>query len=317
MSFGTEKRKIAIIGVGYVGASIAYALVVARIAREIVLIEQKSHLEKCLAEVNDIRHGIPFMGSSNIYSGTYADIKDCDLIIVTAGRNRRPNEIRLELAKDNVTVARSVTDEIQKHYNGGLILVVTNPVDIITRKITEWMQLRPGIVFGSGCTLDCSRLTNILVDFVALPAESINATVIGEHGEGQIVLWSRATVAGMQIDEYCISADIIFGDKEKREIEERVLKMGIEIIRGKGRTHFGISSCVSYIANAILNHHSTVVSATSVFQGEYDIYDVAMSLPSVISANGIERRLVDRLSDTEYDKLKETSEKLSKIYNSV
>jgi L-lactate dehydrogenase len=257
------------------------------------------------------------MGSSNVYSGTYSDIKDCDLIIVTAGRNRRPNEIRLELAKDNADVARNVTNEVLKHYNGGVVLVVANPVDIVTRKITEWMHLKPGMVFGSGCTLDCSRLTNILVDFVGLPAESINATVIGEHGEGQIVLWSRATVAGMQIDEYCKSVGITFGDKEKHNIEERVLKMGIEIIRGKGRTHFGISSCVSYIANAILNHHSTVVSTTSVFQGEYGIHDVAMSLPSIISANGVERRLVDRLSDAEYIELKETAEKLNKIYHSV
>jgi len=317
MNVGAENRKIAIIGAGYVGASIAYALVVARIAREIVLIEQQSHLEKCLAEVNDIRHGIPFKGSSNVYSGTYADIKDCDLIIVTAGRNRRPNEIRLELAKDNVAVARSVTDEIQKHYTGGVILVVTNPVDIITRKIADWMQLKPGTVFGSGCVLDCSRLTNILVDFVGLSTESINATVIGEHGEGQIVLWSRATVAGIQIDEYCKSMGIVFGDKEKRDIEERVLRMGIEIIRGKGRTHFGISSCVSYIANAILNHHSTVVSVTSVLQGEYGIHDVAMSLPSIISANGIERRLVDNLSTAELTKLKETADKLNEIYHSV
>jgi len=314
MSFSAEKRKIAIIGVGYVGSSIAYSLVVARIAREIVLIEQESKIDKCKAEVNDIRHGIPFMGSSNVYTGTYADVKDCDLIIITAGRNRLPNEIRLELAKDNIATVKSVIEETKKHYNGGVILVVTNPVDIITRMVTNMMQLKPGMVFGSGCILDCSRLSNILVDFVGLPSESINATVIGEHGEGQIILWSRASVAGVQIDEYCADAGIKFGDEEKRQIEERVLKMGMEIIKGKGRTHFGISSCVSYIANAILNHHSTIASVSSVLSGEYDIHDVAMSLPSIITASGVERRLVDRLSDSEYKKLKETANKLDMFF---
>jgi len=317
MSISMENRKIAIIGAGYVGASIAYSLVVARIAREIVLIEQPSQAEKCHAEINDIRHGIPFMGSSNIHAGSYSDIKDCDLIIITAGRNRRPDETRLELAKDNITVAKSVTDEFLKHYNKGVILIVTNPVDVITRKITEWVRLKPGMVFGSGCTLDCSRLSNILMDFVGLQSESINTTIIGEHGEGQIVVWSKVLIAGVQIDEYFEAAGIAFGDKEKRQIEERVLKMGTEIIKGKGRTQYGIASCVSYIANAILNHHSTVACVTSVFCGEYGISNVAMSLPSIITFNGVERRLVDRLSDTEFAKLKETAGKLDKSYNSI
>ena len=146
MSIGNFGRKVAIIGAGYVGASIAYALVVARIAQEIVLIEQPLQSLKCQAEVNDIRHGIPFMGSSNVYAGSYADVKDCDLIIITAGRNRRPDETRLELAADNVAIARCVTDELIKHYDRGVILVVANPVDILTRKITEWMSLRPGTI---------------------------------------------------------------------------------------------------------------------------------------------------------------------------
>jgi len=314
MSIRGLGKKVAVIGAGYVGASITYALVVARIAQEIVLIDLPSNLKKSQAEINDIRHGIPLMGSSNIYSGTYADINDCDLIIITAGRNRRPDETRLELAKDNVVIAKNVTDEMKKHYNKGVILVVANPVDILTRKISEWMALKPGTVFGTGCVLDCSRLSNILAEVVDLPVDIINTTIIGEHGEGQVVLWSKSLVGGLQIDEYCESVGIQFDENAKQTAEQRVLQMGMEIIKGKGRTHYGTASCVCYIANAILNHHSTIACVSSVFSGEYGIDKVAMSLPSVITSNGIERRFVDKLSNNELNKLKETAKKLDKSY---
>jgi L-lactate dehydrogenase len=305
--------KVAIIGTGYVGATIAYTLVVSRIAREVVLIEQESQAEKCSAEVLDIRHGIPFMGSSNVYFGRYSDIVDCDLIIMTAGRNRRPNETRLDMAKENLVTAETVAGEIKRHYNRGVVLVVANPVDIITMKMTEWLELPKGRVFGTGCILDCSRLTTVLADFVKLSPENVSATVVGEHGESQVVVWSKVHIAGIPIEDYCRTEHIAFGEAEKHSLEQQVIRMGSAIIQGKKRTHYGIAICVSYLANAIINQNNIVASVTSVFDGEYGLKGIAMSLPSVISVSGVERRLTDSLDESEMEKLIDSARKIYEI----
>jgi len=308
---GISGRKVAIIGVGYVGASIAYALTIKGIAREIVLIERPEAIDKCISEINDIRHGIRHIGLSNIHSGTYADIKDCDLIIVAAGRNRRPGETRLELAADNLKTTSHIADEIKKHYTKGVVLIVTNPVDIVTKAMTDRLSLPDGVVLSTGCLLDSSRLVNAISDFIGLSPDGINAHVIGEHGDGQIALWSKVTISGIPIDEYCLMTGIPFTGESKTSIELRVRTMGTEIIKGKGRTHYGISTCVCYIADAILDHRPTIVSVSSVLHGEYDISGVALSLPSIIDANGIKRRLTDTLDNDELAALKDVADMLS------
>jgi len=299
-----SSRKIAIIGVGYVGASIAYSLIIKGLAHEIVLID--SDKLKCVAESNDIRHGIPYMGSSNIYAGEYSDIKDCDMIIITAGRNRRANENRLDMAVDNVKTSQEIANEMVKYYNQGVVLVVTNPVDIITHKLTMWLNLPRGTVFGTGCLLDSSRFVNTLSDYVKLRSEIISATVIGEHGDRQVALWSKVQIAGTAIDEYCKIINLEFNADTRKSIESKVIRMGTEIIKGKNRTHYGIATCVCYIADAIINRRDTIVSVTSTLHGEYGINNVALSLPCIIGSHGIKRVLTDTLGNSEFDKLKET-----------
>ena len=308
---GISGRKVAIIGIGYVGASIAYALTIKGIVREIVMIERPDAVDKCIAEINDIRHGIRQIGLPNIYNGTFADIKDCDLIVVAAGRNRRPGESRLELASDNLKTAEAITEEIKIHYNKGVVLIVTNPVDIITKAMTQWLALPDGLVFSTGCLLDSSRLINVISDFIGLSPDGINAHVIGEHGDGQIALWSKVMISGIPIAEYCQMTGIEFNDEVKAAMEKKVLTMGAEIIKGKSRTHYGISTCVCYIADAILDHRPTIVSVSSKLQGEYGIKDVALSLPSIIDANGIKRRLTDTLDAGELSKLKKVADMLA------
>ena len=308
-------KKVAIIGMGYVGAGIAYALMIKDIAREIVFIDTRC--EAVNAEMLDIRHGMHNMGSAKIINGDYKDIADCDLIIITAGRNRRPGESRLDLIDDNIKIADSVLSELKKYYNQGVILVVSNPVDIITYYITKQLNLPKGRVFGTGCLLDSSRLTNAISDYVDLGAEFISATVIGEHGANQIPLWSRVEVAQMPIDKFCAEMDIEFGDDIKNQIDNKVKNMGAEIIAGKGKTYYGISTCVCYIADAILNKRSVTASVTSVWSGEYGLNNVAMSLPCLIDYNGIKHVLPIELSSSELEKLLETNKKLSAIIEKV
>ena len=308
-------KKVSIIGCGYVGSSIAYALMMKELPDEIVLIS-RDQLKK-EAEMLDIRHGIPYMGRCNIKTGTYADIKDSDLIVITSGRNRKPGESRLDLAQDNTKIAYPISQEIKKYYNTGVILVVANPVDIITAKYTEWLGLPKGKVFGTGCILDSSRFTNVLADYLKINPEVVNAQIIGEHGSSQIAMWSKVTVAGMPIDEYATSLDLKFDEQFKENVEQEVKDMGSTIIKGKGRTHYGIATCVCYIADAILNKRATIASVSSVLDGEYGIHGVAMSVPSIIMSEGIDRTLADYLNDKEYSEMRNSYSVLEKTLESL
>lgn len=308
-------KKVSIIGCGYVGSSIAYALMMKELPDEIVLIDKDKSITD--AEMLDIRHGIPYMGTCKIISGDYTDIKDSDLIVITAGRNRKPNESRLDLAQDNTRIGHVIAQEIRKYYNTGVVLVVANPVDILATKYTEWLGLQKGKVFGTGCILDSSRFTNVLADYLNINPEVINAQIIGEHGNSQIAMWSKATVAGMPIDKYTKSLGLKFDEDLKREIEQKVKDMGSTIIKGKGKTHYGIATCVCYIADAILNKRATIASVSSVLDGEYGIKNVAMSVPSIITSEGIERTLADYLSDSEYKEMRKSYEVLEKTLESL
>lgn len=302
------KRKVTIIGAGFVGSSIAHALTLRDLAREIVLVDIDKG--KAVGEALDIQHGIPYMGRSAVRAGDYSDCYDCDLIIITAGRNRKPGETRLDMIYDNMNIMRNVVDSIKQYYSRGVVLVISNPVDILTYLCAEWMGLPNGFVFGTGCLLDTSRIIRKVADYVNLGIENIKGFVIGEHGDAQIPVWSRFSVGGIQIDDYCKSMGIIWNEETKKSIAEETKTMGATIISDKGRTHYGIATCVCSLADAILNQRPTIASVSSLLTGEYGIYDVALSVPSIISVNGVERRLEESWSEIESEAFLLTAEKL-------
>lgn len=190
----TGNRKVAIVGTGFVGATIAYALALRNIAREIVLIDIDK--DKALGEAMDIRHGMPLMGTTDLYLGEYSDCVNCDLIILTVGRNRKLGESRLDLINDNIKIIKSVIENIQKYYSRGVIMVISNPVDVLTYKVSQWMEKNDGSVFGTGCLLDTSRFVRGVSDYVCMNTDMIHGYLVGEHGEGQIPTWSRTSVGG-------------------------------------------------------------------------------------------------------------------------
>lgn len=295
-------KKISIIGMGAVGAGIAYALMLKDIADELVFIDIN---EKTVnAEMLDIKHGIPNMGRTKITCGSYKDIKNSDMIIITAGRSRKSSESRLDLAEENIKITESIAQNIEKNYNKGVILIVANPVDIITYYLTKRLNLPYGKILGTGCILDTSRLINVIADYLKIDKELIEISVIGEHGNSQIPLWSNAKVAKVPLEEYCNIFNIKFGSKEKSVIESKVLNMGTEIITGKGKTFYGISTCVCYLAEAILSNKTVTANVTSIQKTRYG--EVCLSKPSVISSEGINFILPLKLSKQE-EKLYENS----------
>lgn len=291
-------RKVAIIGAGFVGSSIAYSLAIRDIAREIVLIDINQ--EKADGEAMDIRHGLPIMGTTDLYAGDYSDCADCDLIVITAGRGRKPGESRLDLTKENVRITKNVVDSIKKYYTRGVILIISNPVDIITLKVGEWMGLPDGMVFGTGCMLDTSRFVRCLADYLDLNPGVINGYLVGEHGDSQVVVWSKVAVGGMPIEEYCSEMGIEWNESVRNSIAEKTRKMGSEIINAKGKTHYGIATCVCMIADSILNMRPTIASVSSRLMGEHGVRDVALSVPSLIGPAGVQQRIREKWDPEEY-----------------
>ncbi len=291
-------RKVAIIGAGYVGASIAYAMALRDIAREIVIVNRTK--EKVRGEVLDIRHGISSMGTADVYVGDYPDCGDCDLIIICAGRNRKPVEDRLDLTLENAEILHSVIGNLRPYYTRGLMLIVSNPVDILTYKAAEWMALPNGMVFGTGTILDSSRFVRTIADHVGLSTGVVNGYVVGEHGDGQVPIWSRVTVGGIPVDEYCSDVGVAWNEEIKTDIARKTKQMGAEIIRAKGRTHFGIATCVCQIADAVINQRTTIMCVSSVLMGEHGCRGVALSVPSVVGPSGVRQRIREKWAPEEY-----------------
>ncbi len=296
--YNIGNRKVAIVGAGYVGASIAYALALRDVAREIVLIDINN--KKTDGEAKDIRHGLPAMGTADLYAGEYQDCVDCDLIIITAGRGRKPGESRLDLTNENVRIMRSVISEIKKYYTRGVILIVSNPVDILTFKASEWMGLPNGIVFGTGCILDSSRFVRSIADYIGLNTGVINGYVVGEHGDDQVPIWSHVTVGAIPIDEYCSDVGIVWNQDTRDRISTQIKTMGSDIIRAKNRTHYGIATCVCQLADAIVNQRPSIASVSSVLMGEHGCRGVALSVPSVVGPAGVQQRIREKWSPQEY-----------------
>lgn len=298
LGYTVGNRKVAIIGAGFVGSSIAYALALRDIAREIVLIdiiEEKTEGEAC-----DIRHGIPSMGTADLYAGDYTDCADCDMIIITAGRNRKSTETRLDIAGENVKILYSVFENIKKYYTRGVILIISNPVDILVQKASEWMDLPNGMIFSSGCMLDSSRFVRSIADYIGLSTGVINGYIVGEHGDNQVPIWSRVTIGGIPISEYCNGAGIEWNEVIRSNISDRTRNMGTEIIKAKGKTHYGIATCVCYLTDAVLNQRPTIASVCSPLLGEHGVRGVSLSVPSVVGPSGVQQRIRERWEPNEF-----------------
>lgn len=291
------KNKIVVVGAGFVGATVTYTLAVQHAASEIVVIDVNK--EKAIGEVQDIKHGLCFLGETDLYAGDYCDIKGADIIILTAGAGRKPGETRLDLAHKNVAIAKGCTDEIMKHYDGGVILVVANPVDILTHMISKWTGLPQGMVFGSGTSLDSARFSSALSELTKVDPTNVHAYIIGEHGDSQVPVWSNTHIAGTPIEAYCRMHDIPLDDKVKEDILQEVKTGGAQIIRRKGATFYGVSVCVSQLVKAILYNSNTIHTVGTVLKGEFGISDVCVSLPSMVGGAGVSSVLIPSLTEQE------------------
>lgn len=308
--------KIAIVGAGKVGANLAYVMSIQNTCDDLVLIDVNHDLTD--GEAMDIEHGLPFLNMMNVRSGDYSDVKDADIIVMAAGAGRKPGETRMDLAAKNCNIAKSVTTEIMKHYNGALFVVVANPCDVITYKMIEWSGVPAHKIVGSGTVLDSMRLRSHLSKKFNVDGNSIHAYMFGEHGETQFPAWSFSKISGFSIDEFSIAnGGSALTEEEKEELWVKTRSAGAEIIKRKGATFYGIGISVNDLCHSLLHDTRTVRTVGTLLQGEYGLNDVVLSVPCIVGRNGIEKVLVAKLPQDEQEKLEKSSANIKTILDAV
>ncbi len=311
-----QKRKCAVIGVGSVGAAVSYSLIFgcSGLVTELVLIDLDRR--RAEAEASDISHALPFSPSPNtsVYGGDYSDVSDADIIIITAGAAQsRGGESRRELTAKNIPIIRDITEEICRYNQNGMIIVVTNPVDIMTYAAVYYSKRDRRKVFGSGCVLDTARIKYELGRHFSVDTRDINMFICGEHGDSEFPLWSGANISGVNLLDFCCHACTDCSRAELDMIFSGVRDSAYRIIDGKGATSFGIGSAVARIVSVIFGKENSVLPVSVLLKGEYGISGIAISVPCIIGENGISEIVEVPISDEEKKRLRESALTLDEI----
>ncbi len=309
----TNIRKAAIIGCGFVGAACSFSIMQSGLFSEMVLID--SDKAKAEGEALDISHGVPFAKPIKIYAGDYDDIKNSSLIVITAGANQKQGETRLDLVKKNISIFKSIIPEIKKRNFNGVLLIVANPVDILTTVAIKLSGLPANKVLGSGTVLDTARLKYELGNHLNVDSRSIHAFIIGEHGDSEIAAWSSANVSGVPLNIFCEMRGHFNHDEAMKRIAENVKNSAYEIINKKKATYYGVAMAVKRICEAIVRDEKSILPVSSMMHGEYGINGISLSMPAIVGKNGVEKHVPIQLSDDEIHKLQKSAKTLQDILN--
>lgn len=306
-----NNRKVAIVGCGFVGSASAFALLDSGLFSEIVLID--ANKDKAEGEALDIAHGAPFARPTKIYAGEYKDIADASIVIVTAGAGQKPGETRLDLVKKNVGIFKSVIPSITEYNKDGILLIVANPVDVLTYAAAKISGFPENRVFGSGTVLDTARLKYLLGEHLQVDSRAVHAFIIGEHGDSEIAAWSSANVSGIPVNDFCEMRGHFEHAKAMERIAEEVKNSAYEIIEKKGATYYGIAMSVKRICEAIVRDEKSILPISSIQHNNYGISDVALSMPAIVGRDGVECTVPYELSKKEVEALQESAKTLKEV----
>lgn len=306
-----HRGKAVIVGAGYVGSTICYTLMHSGIFSDIALVDINK--DKAQGDALDMSHGAAFVKAVKVIAGDYSECRDADIIIITAGANQKPGETRLDLVKRNTEILKDIVENIKKNTTEyPILLVVSNPVDIltyITYKLSGWPVKR---VIGSGTVLDTSRLKYLLSSHTGIDARNIHTYVIGEHGDSEIAAWSATKIGGLSVEEYCNDCNEC-SDKKMEYMLDDVRGAAYEIIKKKGATFYAIALAVERIVSAIINDEHSILTVSSVLENEYGISNVCLSVPTVVGGDGIIRVIETPLDEAETEGLKNSAQTLSEL----
>ena len=309
----TNVRKVVMIGCGFVGSACCFSLMQSGLFSEMVLIDADK--AKAEGEALDISHGVPFSKPIKIYAGDYDDIENASLIIISAGANQKPGETRLDLVKKNISIFKSIIPEIKKRDFKGILLIVANPVDILTTVAIKLSGLPENRVIGSGTVLDTARLKHELGNHLNVDPRSVHAFIIGEHGDSEIAAWSSANVSGIPLHNFCEMRGHFNHEEATKKIAEDVKNSAYEIISRKKATYYGIAMAVKRICEAIARDEKSILPISSMLHGEYGIEGISLSMPAIVGKDGVETLVPIQLNDEEESKLRLSAKTLQDTLN--
>ena len=316
MKESKSHRKVVVVGAGLVGSTYCYALAQSGLATEIILLDRNEELVK--GQVMDLVHGQPFFPMVDIRSGTEKDYTDAQLVVITAGAAQKPGETRLQLIQKNAEIVGGIAESVSGHGCKGVMLIVSNPVDVLTWVALKRSGWERGRVIGSGTVLDSARFRNILGDHCDVDVHNVHAYFLGEHGDSEFAAWSMTHIGGIPIKDYCkICGKCPGWEKERESIEQEVRDSAYHIINSKGSTHFAVGMALVKITSSILRKQKSVLTVSSFLNGEFGLNDVCLSVPSIVSDRGIERIIDHKLSDEEHESLRHSASVLQNAIESL
>jgi L-lactate dehydrogenase len=310
--------KVGIVGTGFVGSTAAYALVMQGVGREIVLVDKNA--ERAGAEADDIRHAVPFAHPLEIRAGEYKDLAGCRVVVLCAGVGQKPGETRLELLARNAAVFRAVVPEVLAHAPETVLVVATNPVDVMTHLAAQFAAecgLARERVLGSGTTLDTARFRSLLGARCGVDPHHVHAYVIGEHGDSEVLTWSLATIGGMSLDKFARLHEIEITDAMREDIDQRVRGAAYTIINGKGATYYGIGSALSRIVDVILHDQRAILTVCAPAEEVAGVTDVTVALPRLVGGDGVRATFPLPLDEREAGLLKHSAQVVKKALDSL
>ncbi len=300
------KNKVTIIGAGMVGSTAAYSLINDDSTQEIALIDLNQKLVK--SQVMDLQHSVPFGSYTKVKVGSYSDIKDSKVVVITAGAGQKPGESRLDLLKKNSAIIKEIAAPIFKHNPKVIVVVVSNPVDILTYQIIKMFPAKKNQIIGSGTILDSARFRLLIGEKLAVNPTSVHAYIVGEHGDSELPLWSTAAIGNTLIDQFQKLTD-----GEKKRIFDAAKNAAYAIIAGKQATYYAIASGITQIVRTIMFDQRTVLPVSHLLEGEYGIKNICLSLPTIVGAKGIIRKVNPAISAKEKKELQKSAAKLKQV----
>ena len=308
-------RKAAVIGCGFVGASIAFRFLQQGLFSHLVLVD--ANQEKAEGEAIDLSDGLPYGAAMDITAGGYDDIVDCGLVVITAGVNQKPDETRLQLIERNAAIMKSIIGEITARPFEGILLIVSNPVDVLTHVARELSGYPRERVIGSGTVLDTGRLKQLLGAELGVDSRNVHAFIVGEHGDSELPVWSGANVSGLGLDDFCRLRGLELHAPVRERIYREIRDSANEIIKRKGATYYGIAMAVGRIAACIVRDEHAILPISVALEGEYGLDHLALSIPSIVGKNGLEKVLEIPLDRTERAALDNSAGQLREVISGL
>ncbi len=311
----THPSKVAVVGAGFVGASFAHSLMIHGFVSEITLIDVNER--KAMGEAMDLGHGLPFVPPARIKAGDYQLCADADIVVIAAGAAQKPGESRLDLLNKNVDVFRQVIPRVKEQNDHCILLIATNPVDIMTYMSLKLSRFPPNRVIGSGTILDTSRLRSLLGEQFKVDPRNVHAYIIGEHGDSEVPIWSSANIAGVRLKEYCPVCGMKYDKAYLDAVFERVKNAAYNIIDLKGSTYYAIGLGLTRIVESVIRDENAVLTVSSLIHDYYGVSDVCLSVPTIVNSGGIGQTIKLQLEKTEIEMFQRSASVLKNAIESL